>query len=70
MKKNTGLERLAKLINYTGIVIAVGILYFPIQGFIFEHAQYNWRAIALISAAVYFIFKGISWVVEGFSENN
>lgn len=71
MSKNEGLNRLAKFVHYTCIVISTSILMFPIRGLFVNDYEFDVTDIVIVSLAVitYFIGKGISWIIEGFAKD-
>ncbi|MDG1453882.1 MAG: hypothetical protein P8Q17_05535 [Methylophilaceae bacterium] len=73
MNKNQGLKRLARFIHYAGMALA---LPFVIIGFsvFFDRPSLQGLGIGigfLITASiVYFIGKGIAWIIDGFADDN
>ena len=72
MSKNVGLSRFAKFVHYIGIAIAALILLIPIYTVFVNNKGFDGFEIGLIIFAVivYFIGKGIAWIIEGFSKGD
>ncbi len=70
MGKNEGLRRIAKFVNYIGIVIAGLILLIPIYIVFVNDGEFDGLEISLVIFAliVYFIGKGIAWIIDGFAD--
>jgi len=72
MSKNEGLTRFAKFVHYIGICIAALILLIPFYTVFVNKREFDGLEIGLIIFAiiVYFIAKGIAWIIEGFAEKD
>lgn len=66
MNKSEGLKRLAKFVHYFGLAVALPLLVFAFWAL----SDFTNKIVALVVALIlYFIFRGISWIIEGFAKD-